>query len=103
MTSPFMILMDEWEVTLLLDETDFRNVGPGIGDAKVQGDFRLLSIDLPMGFEEVGVIAALSGALAAAGIPIVAVSSFTRDHLLIRQDHLARALVVLGGIVEEVC
>ena len=103
MTSPFMILMDQWEVTLLLDETDVRNIRPGLGDARVQNDFRLLSLDLPLGFEEVGIMAELSGALASAGVPILAVSAFTRDHLLIKQEHLAKALVALGSVVEEVC
>ena len=103
MSSPFMILMDQWEVTLLLDETDMRNIRPGLGGAKVQNDFRLLSLDLPMGFEEVGVMAELSGALASSGVPILAVSAFTRDHLLIKQEHLALALVALGPLVDEVC
>ena len=103
MSSPFMILMDQWEVTLLLDETDMRNIRPGLGGAKVQNDFRLLSLDLPLGFDEVGIMAELSGGLAGAGVPILAVSAFTRDHLLIKQEHLAKALVALGSLVEEVC
>lgn len=103
MTAPFMIFRDRWEVTLLFDETDYRRIEGALGGARAASGFRLLSFDLEMGFDVVGYIALIARLLSGAGISIVPVSSFSRDHLLVRQDDLAAALKALREHVEEVC
>ena len=103
MTSPFMIFKDKWEVTLILDETDYQTCRHAIRDAKVEGGWRLLSFDLVMDFNVVGFFAEVTRILADANIPIMAISAFSRDHLFIKQDYLAKALKVLGEYVEELC
>ncbi len=103
MTAPFMIFKDKWEITLVIDETDFQTCRHAIRDAKVEGGFRLVSFDMPMDFSVVGYFAGITKILAEAKIPILALSAFSRDHLLIKQDNLATALKVLGEVVEELC
>lgn len=103
MTSPFMIFKDKWEVTLILDETDYQTCRHAIREAKVEGGWRILSFDLVMDFNVVGFLAEISRILAEADISIFAISAFSRDHLLIKQDNLAKALKVLGEYVEELC
>ncbi len=103
MTAPFMIFADRWEVTLLLDEIDFGAIRHAIRDAKIESNFRLLSFDIELDFNVVGFLAKVSEVLAEANISIVALSAFSRDHLLIKQQDLAKALKILGEFVEEVC
>lgn len=103
MAAPFMILKDRWEVTMLLDEKDFSRISEAVQGAKTHRNLRMISFDVVLDFNVVGFMAAVSGILADAGIPILAVSSFGRDHLLIGQDHLASALKVLGGHVDSLC
>ena len=103
MTAPFMIFKDRWEVTLLLDETDFETMRVGLRDARTKRGFRLLSFDIELDFAVVGFLAFVSEKLAIAGIPIVALGAFTRDHLLIKQEDLSKALKILGEFVEELC
>ena len=103
MTAPFMIFKDRWQVTLLLDETDFEAMRVGLRDARIERGFRLLSFDIELDFSVVGFLAFVSQKLAGAGISIVALSAFSRDHLLIKQSDLATALKVLGEFVEELC
>ncbi len=103
MTAPFMIFKDKWEVTLILDDTDFQTCRHVVRDAKVEGGFRLLSFDLVLDFKVVGFLAEVSRILADANISIFAISAFSRDHLLVKQDDLAKALIVLGEYVEELC
>ena len=43
MTAPFMILMDAFEVTMLLDDVDFANIRSGLGEAKTERGFRMLT------------------------------------------------------------
>lgn len=103
MTAPFMILKDKFETTLLVDEIDFKNLQSGLAEAKTEGGFRLLTFDLAMDFGVVGFLAEVTRILAAARIPVLALSAFSRDHILVKQDDLAAALKVLGPHVEDLC
>ncbi len=103
MSAPFMIFLDNREVTLLLDEIDFGAIRSALGDAKTEGNFRLLTFDVELDFNLVGFIAEISRILAEAEISIIALSAFSRDHILIKQFDLAKALKVLGKYVEELC
>ncbi len=103
MTAPFMIFKDGFEITLLLDETDFANLENSLEKPKIERGFRILTFDIELDFELVGFLAEISRILAEAGISIIALSSFSRDHLLIKQENLAKALKALGEYVEELC
>jgi hypothetical protein len=102
-SAPFMLLRDEHEVTLLLDETDWRTVRHALRDARVEGNFRLLTFDIKLDWNVVGFVARVTEILADAGISCGALSAFSRDHLLIKQDDLGTALRVLGPHVAELC
>ena len=103
MSSPFMIFSDKWEVTLLFDEIDFNKIRHAVKNAKTEGNFRLLSFDIELDFNVVGFLAEITKILAQANISIVALAAFSRDHILIKQNDLAKALKVLGEFVEELC
>ncbi len=103
MSAPFMIFRDKWEVTLLLDEVDFGTIRYQIRDAKTVGNYRLLSFDVELDFAVIGFLAEVARILAEAEISIVALSAFSRDHLLIKQNDLAKTLKVLGDYVRELC
>jgi len=101
--APFMVLSDAHEVTLLLDETDWRTVRHAARDARVEGGFRLLTFDIVLGWDVIGFLARVTKILADAGIPVGALSAFSRDHLLIKQEVLGEALRILGEHVAELC
>lgn len=102
-SAPFMLLKDEHEVTLLLDEIDWRTIRHAVRDARVEADFRLLTFDIELDWKTVGFLARVTQILADAGISCGALSAFSRDHLLIKQDDLGKALRVLGEHVAELC
>lgn len=101
--APFMIFSDPYEVTLLLNRPDFERVRHAIDHSRVERSFRLLTFTTELAFAVVGFLAEVSRILAEANVSICVLSSFSRDHLLIRQDDLARALTALGPYVEELC
>ena len=103
MSSPFMIFRDKWEVTLLLDEIDFKTIRHAVRDAKTAGNYRLLTFDVELDFSVVGFLAEVARIIAEAEISIIALSAFSRDHVLIKQEDLAKALKVLGEHVAELC
>jgi hypothetical protein len=102
-TAPFMLLRDEHEVTLLLDEIDWKTMRYAVREARVEGEFRLVTFNVELGWNVVGYLAHVTEILAAANISVGALSSFTRDHLLIKQHDLGAALRVLGEHVAELC
>src|SRR5712691_8461802 len=93
--APFMILRDAHEVTLLVEEDDWRRIRHALRDAKIETGYRLITLDIELPWNTVGYLAKLTGILAAAGVPLGALSSFSRDHLLIKQEDLGKALRVL--------
>ena len=103
MTAQFMILMDKWEVTLLLDEIDLEVLRPELSNGKIEQGYRLVTFDLVLDLTIVGFMAEVSHILAQANIPIMASSAFSRDHLLIKQKDLAKALTTLGKHVDSMC
>jgi hypothetical protein len=99
----FMLLKDGHEVTLLLEESDWRTMRHAARDATVEGGFRLLTFDIVLEWTVTGFLAHVTNLLAQAGISCGALSAFSRDHLLIKQDELAKALRILGPHVAELC
>ena len=102
-SSPFMLLRDQHEVTLLLDEVDWRTMRYAVREARVEAGFRLLTFDVELDWNVVGFLSRVTQILADAGVSCGALSAFTRDHLLIKQDDLGTALRVLGPHVAELC
>lgn len=103
MSAPFMIFKDRRETTLLLDEIDFKVMKSSLGDAKVEGNFRLMTFDVELNFSVIGFLAEITRIFAEAQISVMAVSAFSRDHLLIKQENLSQALRALSPNVNEIC
>jgi hypothetical protein len=99
----FMLLRDSHEVTLVCEEEDWLAMRHAARDARVETGFRLVTLDIELQWNVVGFLARVTDILAAAGVSVGALSAFSRDHLLIKQDELATALRALGGHVEELC
>lgn len=102
-SSPFMCLKDVYEVTLLLEESDWLTMRHAVRDARVQGDFRLLTFDIELDWGVVGFLARVTRILADAGVSCGALSAFSRDHLLVKQDDLGKALRAFSTHVAELC
>jgi hypothetical protein len=64
--------------------------------------WRLLSVRGPLEFAMTGVMAALSGELAAAGVSLFPVSTYETDHVLVKSGDLERAVRALREAGQEV-
>lgn len=72
------------------------------GDVRAERGWRALQVEGPLDFGLTGVLASLTAPLAAAGIPVFAISSFDTDYLLVREQDLpsaTRALRQSGSTV----
>jgi hypothetical protein len=61
----------------------------------VETGWSCLEVRGPLAFNETGVLASISAALADAGVSIFVVSTFDTDYLLVRSAHLDRAVAAL--------
>jgi FMN hydrolase / 5-amino-6-(5-phospho-D-ribitylamino)uracil phosphatase len=77
------------ELTIVADQG---SVPPGV---RAERDFRALAVDGPLPFTTVGLLARLTGALAAAGVSVFVVSTFDTDWILVRAWDLAVAVAAL--------
>lgn len=101
--APFMLLSDKHEVSMMLDQNDWQTMKHALRNAKVEGGFRFVTLNLELEWNVIGYYALVTKILADAEIAVGAISAFSRDHLLIKQEDLPTALQVLGDYVEELC
>ena len=67
----------------------------------VEKGWRLLTVRGPLEFTLTGIMAALAGELAAAGVSLFALSTYDTDHLLVKQTDLGRAVLALRAAGHE--
>ncbi len=79
------------EISIICPETV---VEPGVLS---EGGWRCFGVLGQLDFSLAGVVASLAEPLAAAGIPILLVSTHDSDYLLVRDDRLERAIEALTG------
>ncbi|HML25026.1 MAG TPA: ACT domain-containing protein [Aggregatilinea sp.] len=94
--TPFSALIaDKDEVTLILPEAEWEEFARRLPDHRAAAPYRLITFDLPLDFELIGFMALVSRVLADAGVSILAVSAFERDHLLVPASQFETAWAAL--------
>jgi|LSQX01.1.fsa_nt_gb hypothetical protein len=96
---PFFLARTGSEISLVCRTTRV----PRITVAREDG-WSLFRVEGPLDFGLVGILSSLTGTLAAAGIPVFAVSTFDTDYLLVHTDRLTETLTAwraAGHRVEE--
>lgn len=82
------VIKDDRETTCVIDETK-------LGAQKFlgfEGDWRMITFDMVLPLSLVGFFAAVSGALADAGVNIFTVSAYTTDHVFVKNQKLETAV-----------
>jgi len=71
-------------------------------DIRCEKGWRVLKLEGPFEFSEVGVLASLTAPLAEAGIAIFAISTFDTDYVLVKKERLDLAVAALRERSHEV-
>jgi len=69
---------------------------------KAEKGWRILKVQGPLEFSQVGVLAAIAMPLAQAGVSIFAISTFDTDYILVKDTTLMLAIVVLRNTGHDV-
>jgi hypothetical protein len=85
----FAMIKDYNETTIVVEENHELNI---IEEEKF---FKIISFETKLPFNLVGFLAYITGILANEGISILAISAYSTDHILIKENDLNQALKIL--------
>ena len=77
------LIADKDEVSLILPQDAWEEFARRLPDHQVVSDYRLITFDLPLDMALIGFMALVARILADAGLSLMALSAFERDHILI--------------------
>ncbi len=88
-TGAFAMVQDKNEVTVILDESKIDENKSKIIEA--EKGYKIITFDMVLPFGMVGFLAKISQALAEEKISIFAISAFSTDHILVKENDLPKA------------
>jgi len=95
------ITFDVSEVSLVLKTEEWEDIKENFHDYEEEGPYRLITFDIVLDLAIVGYLAVISRILADSGISIYALSTYLRDHILVKESNAETAMEVLKGLIEE--
>lgn len=97
----FQYIAEADVLTLFLPQRHWHAIAAAYPAAKTTGPLHLFTFSTAMDWEVVGFLAAVTGLLAGAGIPLGAVCGYYRDHLFIAQPFAEQAEQLLRAEIER--
>lgn len=88
----FMVARDSDEVTAIVEERAL----PGLSTLAADEGYALLEIRVAAPSQSVGLLAAVTRALAEAGLNILVVSTYSKDYVLLKDEAVAAGLQALS-------
>ncbi len=90
-------IADKDEVSLVMPLEAWQAYTNRLPGASQHGRYRLITFDLELDFELIGFMALIAEIMRDIEIPILALSAFSRDHLLIPDDRFQKAWDALAS------
>ena len=88
-------------LTLLIRDNEWAEISNHYPEAMVEGPLHIFTFSVAMDWQVVGFLAAVTGLLARAGIPLGAVCGYYRDHLFIDQMYAEQAETLLRAEIKR--
>jgi len=104
LTFPFFALINDGrELTIVAEEGLFEGLedlkgflgSESLEAIEVEKDFRVITFETILPFDTVGFIARISQALAENSVSVLVLSSYSTDHIMVKEGDLEKALDVL--------
>ena len=83
----FANISDKDEITVIIDQTKI--VEEDV--IKIEKDWKIITLDVVFPADVVGVTAKIATALAKAGVTIMPIAAYSRDHFLVKEKDLEKA------------
>ena len=95
------ITFDVSEVSLVLKAEEWDGLKENFHDYEEEGPYRLITFDIVLDLAIVGYLAVISRVLADEGVSIYALSTYLRDHVLVKESDAETAVNILKELIEQ--
>ena len=95
------VIIDFKEVSLILAADDWNSMKSRFNNYQEEGPYKAITFDIILDLSLVGYLSVVLAILADAGISIYALSSYLRDHILIKVDDAERAMKLLDDLIQR--
>ena len=95
------VTYDNNEVSVVLRASDWERLKGEFSGFDEAGPYKLLTFDIVLDLSIVGFLSVVSAVLAEEGVSIYALSTYLRDHILVRKEDSPMAVAALRKLIEE--
>jgi len=100
--APFSSLtFDVAEVSLVVTESEWSSLRNGFKNYQEEGPYRLITFDIVLDLAIVGFMAVVARRLTDEGVSIYALSTYLRDHILVKEGDCGKAVEALRSLISE--
>lgn len=89
------------EISVVLRSRDWSSLKENFPGYKEDGPYILLTFDIVLDLSIIGFLSVISTALAEADISVYALSTYLKDHILVKKRDSTKAVAILNGIMNE--
>jgi hypothetical protein len=95
------VTVDYKEVSLILATGDWEKMRSEFKEYQKEGPYRAITFDIVLDLNLVGFLSAVSAVLAGAGISIYALSTYLRDHILVKAIDAENTMELLENLIQR--
>ncbi len=95
------VTYDHGEVSLVVRASEWAINEFRFREAKVEGPYTLITFDIALDLSLVGYLSVVSSLLAENGVSIYALSTYLRDHILVKKEDSEKAVEALTRLIER--
>jgi len=95
------LIVDADEVTLFIPTEAAEDFSARLPGMEANGPYSVITLDVELEPELVGLMAAMSEALAQAGVSVLPYAAYSRDHIVVPTDKLEKAMETLRNLSER--
>ena len=89
------------EISLVLRSTEWEGLKANFPGYKEEGPYRLITFDIVLDLSIVGFLSVVATALAEGGVSVYALSTYLKDHILVKKADAGKATAILQGIIDK--
>jgi hypothetical protein len=101
LTPFYSVTCDTYEVSVVSKTAEWIRVKGGFTRFSEAGPYRVLTFDIVLDLAIVGFMAVVSSVLAENGVSIYPISTYLRDHVLVKKEDAEKATQLLKELVED--
>ena len=95
------VTYDDMEVSVVLGEAEWERRRGLFTACKVEGPYTLITFDIVLDLSRVGFLSVVSSVLADEGVSVFALSTYLKDHILVRKMDAGRAVAALERLIDR--